>query len=334
MRRRVAKGVFAKMSGQTENHAAVIPVIVVAGPTACGKSALAMEIAERHGGEIVNADSMQVYRELRVLTARPDPADEARVAHHLYGVQSVAETCSAGAWLEMAVPVIADVAARGRLPIVCGGTGLYLKVLMEGIAPVPDVPRAEVAAAESLFDEIGGTAFVERLRLVDPAAAEALNSGDRQRLVRAYSVAQATGRTLAAWQTEQPAGPAINARFLRVVLKPERDQLYARIEARFDAMIAARALDEVAALVPLNLDPALPALKALGVPEFMRHLTGESDLDAAVERAKQLTRNFAKRQMTWFRGQMAADVTVLRFGAAGYDGTASALEDFLKLQRP
>ncbi|MBT6094181.1 MAG: tRNA (adenosine(37)-N6)-dimethylallyltransferase MiaA [Rhodospirillaceae bacterium] len=305
------------------------PIIIVAGPTASGKSALALQLAEQFGGEIVNADSMQVYRELRVLTARPSAEDEARVPHHLYGVMSVAEVCSAGAWLEMALPCIDAIRRRGRLPVVCGGTGLYLKVLMEGIAPVPAVAPEIVEQAKQLYAEEGGELFRARLLEID-AAAERLAPADSQRLIRAYAVAKATGRTLAEWQQDQPTTPPLDARFLRIVLTPDRDALYARINKRFDTMVGLGALEEALAVAGMNLDPDLPALKALGVPDFQRYANGECELEEAVDKAKQLTRNFAKRQMTWFRHQLDADVAIQDFGAADAAPTSTAVRDFLR----
>jgi len=305
------------------------PVVVVAGPTASGKSALALDLAAAFDGEIVNADSMQVYRELRILTARPSPEDEVRAPHHLYGVQSVAEVSSAGTWLRLATEAIGDICAHGRLPIVCGGTGLYMKVLMEGIAPVPDVPDDISEHARRLYDEEGGEAFRARLAVLDAAAAANLPAADSQRLIRAYAVVRATGRRLADWQAEQPDGPPLAARFFTIVLDPPRDALYARIEARFDAMIAEGALDEVAALAPLGLAPALPAMKALGVPDFLRHLAGECDLADAVDKAKQGTRNFAKRQFTWFRHQMTPDLRLEAFGADAVPDCMEAVREFI-----
>jgi len=309
------------------------PVIIVAGPTASGKSALALGLAEAFGGEIVNADSMQIYRELRILTARPSAAEEARVPHHLYGVQPVTEVCSAGAWLRLAAAVIGQIRARGRLPIVCGGTGLYLKVLTEGIAPVPDVPDDIAGEARLLYEQEGGEAFRERLAALDPEAAATLPAADRQRLTRAYGVVRATGRTLAHWQADQPDGPALDARFLTIVLDPPRDALYARIDARFDVMIEEGALDEVAALAPLDPGPDLPAMKALGVPDFMRHLAGECELAAAVEKAKQGTRNFAKRQFTWFRHQLTPDLRIADFGTEAAEAAHRAVADFIGADR-
>lgn len=304
-------------------------VIVVAGPTASGKSALALELAERFGGEIVNADSMQVYRELRVLTARPYTADEARVPHHLYGILPISETCSAGHWLRLALSRIEAIWERDRLPVVCGGSGLYLKVLLEGIAPVPPVPDEVVETTRALFEREGGAAFRARLADVDPGAAEKLAPTDKQRLIRAYAVADATGRTLAEWQAGQSSEPPLDGRFFTIVLAPERAALYRRIDARFDAMVEAGAVEEVAALRSLGLDPDLPAMKALGVPDFLRHLDGECDIVEAVERAKQLTRNFAKRQTTWFRNQLPADLTIGTFGADALDDALPAVAAFL-----
>ncbi len=289
------------------------PVLVIAGPTASGKSHLAMAVAETFGGEIVNADSMQVYRELAILTARPSPADETRVPHHLYGIQSVSEVSSAGAWLKTAVQVIDDIRRRGRWPIVCGGTGLYLKVLREGIAPIPDIPADVFDVARRLYEEEGAAAFHKRLVAVDTAAADRLPPADRQRLIRAYAVKQATGRTLDEWQAMQSAEPPLEGPFFTVVLTPPRDALYARIDQRFDAMIDAGALEEVTALDP-KLDISLPALKALGVSEFRRHMDGQCELADAVAIAQQVTRNFAKRQGTWFRNQLTADLEIEGFG--------------------
>jgi tRNA dimethylallyltransferase len=305
------------------------PIIIVAGPTASGKSALAMNIAQRFGGEIVNADSMQIYRELRVLTARPDANDEDRVPHHLYGTLSIAEICSAGFWLEAALGVITAIRARGKLPVVCGGTGLYIKVLMEGIAAVPEIPSYIVDEARRLYVEEGGAAFKARLAALDPNAADRLDEGDGQRLLRAYGVIKATGRTLADWQNDQPITPPLDARFLKIILAPPRPALYARIESRFEDMLEAGALDEVAALMGLNLQPSLPAMKALGVPDFMRNLRGEVTLEDAVDKAKQATRNFAKRQSTWFRHQITADLAIEDFGAAAWDTAEPIVRDFI-----
>ncbi len=305
------------------------PVVIIAGPTASGKSALALEAAERFDGEVINADSMQVYRELSVLTARPTPADHARVPHHLYGVLPAATPCSAGLWLEMVVPVLEEVHQRGKLPVVCGGTGLYIKVLMEGIADIPDVPAEHVADAERLYEALGGIAFVDMLSERDPVSAARLLPSDRQRLIRAYAVVSATGTALPQWHKNQSTKPPLEAKFLQIQIMPDRAALYGKIEKRFDAMMEDGALDEVKTLMALELDPALPAMKALGVPELMSHLKNECDLDDALDHAKQMTRNLAKRQMTWFRNQSTPDCVLGGFGSGHLDEGAQTISQFL-----
>ena len=302
-------------------------IIIVAGPTASGKSALALAVAELLNGEIINGDSMQMYREFQVLTARPGEKEEARVAHHLYGALSITERCSAGIWLKMALEVIADVRARGRRPIICGGTGLYLKVLMEGIAPVPAVPQKVTDELRNLYLSEGGAAFHKRLAQVDPSSASKLVPTDRQRLVRAYGVVKVSGRALGDWQREQLAGSPIEAQFLNIVLSPPRDALYQRINQRFDAMLLNGAITEVAAVLAEKLDPNLPAMKALGVQNLSKYLIGECDLDEAANDAKRATRNLAKRQLTWFRNKIRADLVVENFG--GKEVMSGEMKPFL-----
>jgi len=291
-------------------------VVIVTGPTAGGKSGLTLALAERLDGTIVNADSMQVYRDLTVLTARPGPAEEARVPHRLFGVLGAEERCSVGRWLGMAVAEIAAARAAGRLPIVIGGTGMYLKALTRGLAPVPEVPDAVTAEAAALYDSLGGDAFRERLAALDPAAAATLPPGDRQRLIRAHAVAEATGRTLGEWQNEAPPGPPLKARFLTVLVMPPRADLYAACDARFTAMLAAGAMDEVRALLARGLDSTLPAMRAVGVPELGAVVRDGMDLEQAAGKARQATRNYAKRQITWFRHQLAPDLIVEQGGEA------------------
>ncbi|MFQ5619145.1 MAG: tRNA (adenosine(37)-N6)-dimethylallyltransferase MiaA [Rhodospirillales bacterium] len=280
------------------------PIVIVAGPTASGKSALALDAAEKFTGTVINADSMQVYRELRVLTARPTDDDEARAPHRLFGALPVTEACSAGRWLAMAWAEIEAARGAGRLPILAGGTGLYLKALTDGLAPVPGIPQGIRSEARRLHARLGGEAFRGELAKVDAEAARRLEAGDSQRLIRAFEVVRATGRPLADWQRQGAGGPATDARFATIVLAPPRDALYAAIDARLDTMIEEGALDEVAALERLGLDAGLPAAKAVGVPELRRHLRGEITLDEALDRAKRASRNFAKRQLTWLRHQM------------------------------
>ena len=275
---------------------------LIAGPTAGGKSALALRLAEAVGGEIVNADSMQLYADLRILTARPSPQDEAAAPHHLFGVADAAEAWSAGRWLRTARDVLAGIAARDRPAIVVGGTGLYFRVLTQGLADTPAVPAAVRAETQELYDRLGEIAFRAMLSAVDPRAAQRIAAGDRQRLARAYEVYLASGRALSDWQTSTAPTLAPGA-WRGLVLTPPRETLYARCDSRLAAMVEAGALDEVARLVARALDPRLSAMKALGLAPFAAHLRGERSLPEALDQARQDTRRYAKRQLTWFRHQ-------------------------------
>ncbi len=279
------------------------PLVVVAGPTASGKSALALALAAAFSGVVINADSMQVYDGLRILTNRPDPEDEARAPHRLFGVVPVDEVCSAARWRHLALAEIATARASGALPIITGGTGLYIRALLEGLSPVPDIPTEVRAAGRARHEEIGGAAFHDELATRDPEMAARLAPGDSQRLIRAWEVLEATGESLADWQRQPPDGGVYSGPVLMLALMPPRDGLYATCDARFLAMIRDGALDEARALDARDLDPALPALKALGVPELCRHLSGECSLDEAIAAAQQATRRYAKRQLTWLRHQ-------------------------------
>lgn len=275
---------------------------LIAGPTASGKSALALQMAERTGAVVVNADSQQLYADLRVLSARPSAEDEARAEHRLYGVADAAEAWSVGRWSRAVMPVLEDLAAAGRPALLVGGTGLYFTALTKGLADIPDVPLEVREAAGGLYDAVGEAAFRARLAAIDPAAAQRIEAGDRQRLTRAWAVAEHTGRALSDWTAETTPLLAPGSWTGRVV-EPDRAALYARCDARVAHMVEAGALDEVRALVARGLDPALPAMKAVGVREFAAHLAGETTLAAAVEATRQATRNYAKRQLTWFRNQ-------------------------------
>lgn len=286
------------------------PVVIIAGPTASGKSALAAEAAAAFGGAVVNADSMQVYRGLEVLTAAPGEAERAKAPHRLFGVLDPADVCSAGRWLGLARDAIAEVRSDGLIPFVTGGTGLYLKVLREGLSEIPEVPeelRAEVAKA---YDRVGGETFLAELEAIDPAAAARLPPADRQRLVRAMSVWRATGRCLSAWQADAPQVPGVAGRYATILLDPPRAALHAAIERRFEEMLAAGALDEVRALAERVPGSRAPALRAVGVPELRAHVEGRRSLEDAVARATQATRQLAKRQATWFRHQIDADLRI------------------------
>jgi tRNA dimethylallyltransferase len=276
-------------------------VWLIAGPTASGKSGLALALAEAVGAEVVNADALQVYRDLAVLTARPSLADLAHAPHHLYGVADGAEAWSVGRWLRAAETVLAEIAERGRPAIVVGGTGLYFRALTEGLSEIPDVPSGVRDNAERSLATEGEAGFRERLRILDPEAEARIVGGDRQRLVRAVSVALGTGRPLSRWQAEATDRPL--AAWRGLVLEPPREALYARCDARLDAMARTGALEEVKALLARGLEPRLPVMKALGVPEFAAHLRGELRMDQALTAARQSTRRYAKRQTTWFRNQ-------------------------------
>src|SRR5438067_7573131 len=282
------------------------PVVIIAGPTASGKSALALELAAAFGGTIINADSQQIYRDLRILSARPDAAAMRGVPHRLYGFLDAAERGSVAIWRERALAEIAAVQAEGRLPFLVGGTGLYLRALLRGLAPVPAIPAPIRAEAAALYDGLGGAEFRERLAMLDAAAASRLPPGDRQRLLRAWEVVRATGRTIGEWQRRAP-GPA-PLRFATILIMPPREVLYAACDRRFASMIADGALDEARALMARGLPSDLPAMKAVGLPELLRHLRGEIPLDEAIATAQRATRRYAKRQMTWFRHQIVADL--------------------------
>jgi tRNA dimethylallyltransferase len=284
------------------------PVVVIAGPTASGKSALALSLAETAAGTIINADSLQSYRDLRILTARPDAVAEARVPHRLYGYLDAPQRGSAAGWRELALAEIAAAFEAGRLPILVGGTGLYLRALQHGLAPVPEIPEAVRREVAELWEKLGPAAFREQLGRFDPESAARLKPRDRARLIRAYEVVRATGVSLIDWR--QRGHPAVPYRFSTVLLMPPREQLYAACDARFAAMMEQGALAEAAALAARRLDPSLPAMKAVGVPELLRHIRGEISLDEAVAAGQRATRRYAKRQMTWFRHQGTVDLVL------------------------
>ncbi|MFK4509586.1 tRNA (adenosine(37)-N6)-dimethylallyltransferase MiaA [Bradyrhizobium daqingense] len=278
--------------------------VLIAGPTASGKSALALELAGAIGGVVINADSMQVYRDLRIITARPTGADEARVPHRLYGHVDAAVNFSAGAWVSDAAKVLEEATAEGRLPIFIGGTGLYFKALTSGLSVVPPIPGEVRDDVRARLERNGVQALHAELARRDPRAAERLKLRDRTRIARALEVVEATGRSLLDWHREAQPPLLPKDRFRAVFLAPERDELYARIDARFDAMVGAGALTEVKRLAARGLDPLLPAMKAHGVPALIRHLRGELSLEEAASIGRADTRHYAKRQFTWFRHQM------------------------------
>jgi tRNA dimethylallyltransferase len=275
---------------------------LIAGPTASGKSALAVRLAREIGGEIINADSMQLYADIPILSAAPTQAEQQGVPHHLFGVADAADGWSAGRWLRAATTTLAEIHARGAPAIIVGGTGLYFSALVDGLAEIPEISPDHRRAAQADYDALGEPDFRDRLAAVDSAADARIAAFDRQRLVRAWSVYAATGKALTDWQAA--GAPAITD-FQPIALEPPRETLYARCDTRLGGMIEAGALAEVEALIARGLDPALPALKAVGVRELAAYLRGEAPLYAAIAAARQETRRYAKRQLTWMRGRMA-----------------------------
>jgi tRNA dimethylallyltransferase len=318
------------------------PVVVVAGPTASGKSALAASLARDFDGIVINADSMQVYRDLPILTAQPGAAEMAALPHRLYGFLGLDDVCSAERWAALARHEIDATQAAGKLPILCGGTGLYLRALMHGFSPIPDVPADIRQAARDLLDRIGSAALRERLAIGDPVSAARLHANDRQRVVRAWEVLQATGKPLSEWQTLPPESPA-DLQFLTFVLLPERAALYRACDRRFLAMLARGALGEVREVLeryPGLYRPDLPppegGAKALGFWGLARHAEeGSAVSEEAIGAAQQQTRNYAKRQGTWFRNQMPNENFItpqapdMQFSESSYAGISQKIRNFL-----
>tara|TARA_R110001606_G_scaffold71247_12_gene163545 strand:- start:123167 stop:124048 length:882 start_codon:yes stop_codon:yes gene_type:complete len=275
---------------------------LIAGPTASGKSRLALETAEQTGAVIVNADSQQLYADLRILSARPTAEDEARAEHRLYGIADAADAWSVGRWSRAVMPVLAELTAEGRPALLVGGTGLYFNALTRGLADIPDIPDSVRDEIGALYDSAGEGSVRRRLVEADPESEAAIAPGDRQRLIRALAVLTVTGQPLSVWRADTRPLLAEDS-WQAVVMEPPRDRLYAACDARVSAMIEQGALDEVRALVARRLDPTLPAMKAVGVRDFAAHLRGEVSLNDAVAAVQQATRNYAKRQLTWFRNQ-------------------------------
>lgn len=277
---------------------------LIAGPTASGKSALALRLAQEIGAEIVNGDALQLYADLRLLTARPSLEEEAQAPHHLFGTVDAADGWSVGRWQRAATSALGEIAERGRPAVVVGGTGLYFRALTHGLADVPQTPAEVRRASAADFDALGEAAFRDRLAQVDPAAEARISPADRQRLSRAWEVYAATGTSLSDWQAR--TDPALEpASWNAIALEPPRAGLYDRCDVRLKNMIDLGALDEVAALAARRLDPALPAMKAVGYRELAAYLRGETSLAEGLEAAQRETRRYAKRQSTWLRGQMA-----------------------------
>ena len=277
--------------------------VLIAGPTASGKSALALQLAAKLHGAIINADSMQVYRDLRVVTARPTPEEESRAPHKLYGHVDAAENYSVGRWLRHVRSAIEEATVAGQVPIIVGGTGLYFMALTRGLAAVPPIPAGIREHVRGRLESDGVAPLYAELRERDPVSAQRLMSGDRARITRALEVVLATGRSLSDWHREGMPPVLDGARAVKFFLDVDRDELARRIDTRFDAMLANGALAEVERLASRGLNRLLPAMKAHGVPWLIRHLRGEVGLEEAAEGGKRDTKHYTKRQATWFRNQ-------------------------------
>ena len=292
-------------------------LILIGGPTASGKSALALELARRRNGVVINADAMQVYRGLPLLTAQPAPEEKVAIPHELYEVFDPAVASSVGKWKTLAEDAIQRCVAAGRTPVLVGGSGLYFKALLDGLAEIPAIPQAAREEAQALYDKLGSEAFRALLAQRDAASAARIPPNDRQRLIRAYEVVAHTGKPLGAWHRAAAPSASRNDEECFVAgksftverhfLAPPRDQLYAACDRRFVAMMERGALAEVDALLARDLDPTLPAMKILGVRELAAYRRGALSRDEAVAKAQQATRNYAKRQMTWFNNQWGKD---------------------------
>ncbi|WP_374377296.1 tRNA (adenosine(37)-N6)-dimethylallyltransferase MiaA [Dongia sp.] len=309
-------------------------VVVLAGPTASGKSALALDLAEALGGTIINADSMQVYRDLPILSAQPDATDMARAPHRLYGFLALDDACDAQRWAELAAQEIDAAHAEGRVPIIVGGTGLYIRSLVSGFSPLPDIPAEVRSAARALVKEAGAEEAHRRLTARDPETAARLRPTDPQRIARAWEVLEATGQPLSWWQAQPPVPPTPH-RFQAFAITPERAELYTAADARFLAMLERGALEEVsraAALAPFSDGGGR---KALGYAELAAVSAGTLSLSEAIPAAQQATRRYAKRQLTWFRHQLpqanfiSPDNRAMKFSQSYTAQLRQKIRDFL-----
>ena len=285
-------------------------VIIIAGPTASHKSAMAIEVAREFSGLIINADSMQVYKQLNLLTARPQTECLKMAPHRLYGILDADDPCSVGRWLDLVIVEVERAWVQKKLPIIVGGTGMYIKALLSGLAPIPSIPPSSRADIIELYEKLGENLFRKELALLDPEATIRINQGDSQRLIRAFEVVKVTGRSLSDWQKEQTNASFADTSFGVIALLPERQDIYSQVNVRFDWMIKNGVMDEVRDVLHLQLDKNLPLMKAVGLPELLSVFNGETDLESAKNDAKKATRRLAKRQLTWFRNQLEADLII------------------------
>ncbi len=292
------------------NSATYPHVLILGGPTSSGKSALALDLARRMDGVLINADSMQLYREIPILSGQPTLAEQSAAPHELYGVLPVTRQASAAFWQKMAEPTIASVLGAGKLPIVVGGTGLYIRALIDGLSDMPDIDSKTRDAVQAIFDFAGVDGLHRELSARDPKMAARLHATDRQRMARALEVVMQTGQSLAEYQGKRAAGKNWDYKIVNII--PDRAELYARCNARFDQMIENGALDEARAIEEMNPQPDSTAIKAKGIPELRAYLRGEMDRETAIATAKTKTRQYAKRQYTWFRNQTNPDITIDR----------------------
>ena len=283
------------------------PVIIIGGPTASGKSRLGIRIAQKFDGEIINADSMQMYGDLKIVTGRPSVADEAEIPHHLYGTLGLNDRTSAGSWCEAALTVIHACHKANKLPVLVGGTGLYLQSLVSGMHRIPSVPKEVRAGLNQQLKREGTSVLYAELAAVDPCQAERLNPTDSQRIVRALEIFRYTGKAMSTWQSGEMEPTPSNLAFFTCIILPDRDELYSEINLRFDRMLVAGAVNEVKHLLACKPDPDYPPLKAVGVSPIRAFLTREIDQGHMVELAKRDTRRYAKRQYTWFKNQIIPD---------------------------
>ena len=283
--------------------------VIICGPTGAGKSSLALNLAEKFKGVIINADSVQIYREIKILSGRPTSDDYRQAPHRLYGIMSIFKPCTLGIWRKMALETIRECELSGRLPIICGGTGLYIKFLLNELSAIPEIPPSIKLEAREKLEDLGNENFRELLSKNDPVSACRIKLGDTNRLLRAWEVFTATNKPLSYWH-EQSRETGSQHKFFKVCLMPERKALYSKCDKRFLDFIEQGAADEARALDSINVSPELPASKTLGLLELIKYTKGELELSDAIEQAQRTTRRYAKRQLTWFRHQLDEDFLI------------------------